>query len=73
MSFLWIFPSASNLGVYSILPLYLVKERGSTIILRTISWEFPVPAVHCPHCGRILNRSLWIPEDAEVEHPLLRD
>jgi MFS family permease len=28
MGFLWIFASGCSLGVYSILPLYLVKERG---------------------------------------------
>ncbi len=28
MSLLWILSSASSLGVYSILPLYLIKERG---------------------------------------------
>lgn len=28
MALLWILSSASSLGVYSILPLYLVKERG---------------------------------------------
>jgi NNP family nitrate/nitrite transporter-like MFS transporter len=28
MSLLWIFAAGSSLGVYSILPLYLIKERG---------------------------------------------
>ena len=28
MGFLWIFASGSCLGIYSILPLYLIKERG---------------------------------------------
>ena len=28
MGFLWIFASGSGLGIYSILPLYLIKERG---------------------------------------------
>jgi NNP family nitrate/nitrite transporter-like MFS transporter len=28
MGLLWIFSAASSLGVYSILPLYLIKERG---------------------------------------------
>ena len=28
IGFLWIFASASSLGIYSILPLYLIKERG---------------------------------------------
>jgi MFS family permease len=28
MGLLWIFASGSNLGIYSILPLYLIKERG---------------------------------------------
>jgi NNP family nitrate/nitrite transporter-like MFS transporter len=28
MGFLWIFSAASGLGIYSILPLYLIKERG---------------------------------------------
>jgi MFS family permease len=28
LGFLWIFASASSLGIYSILPLYLIKERG---------------------------------------------
>jgi len=28
LGFLWIFASASSLGIYSILPVYLVKERG---------------------------------------------
>jgi MFS family permease len=31
MGFLWIFSSASSSGIYSILPLYLVKERGADI------------------------------------------
>jgi NNP family nitrate/nitrite transporter-like MFS transporter len=28
LGFLWIFAAASSLGLYSILPLYLIKERG---------------------------------------------
>jgi NNP family nitrate/nitrite transporter-like MFS transporter len=28
LGFLWIFAAASGLGIYSILPLYLIKERG---------------------------------------------
>ena len=28
ISILWIFPAAANLGVYTILPLFLIKERG---------------------------------------------
>jgi MFS family permease len=28
ISFLWIFAAASNLGVYTILPLFLIKEKG---------------------------------------------
>jgi MFS family permease len=28
MGLLWIFSTASNMGVYSILPLYLIKEQG---------------------------------------------
>ncbi len=28
IGFLWIFAAASGLGIYSILPLYLIKERG---------------------------------------------
>jgi len=28
MGFLWIFSAASSLGIYSILPLYLIKEKG---------------------------------------------
>ncbi len=28
MGLLWIFSSASSLGIYFILPLYLIKERG---------------------------------------------
>lgn len=28
LGILWIFPAASCLGIYSILPLYLIKERG---------------------------------------------
>jgi NNP family nitrate/nitrite transporter-like MFS transporter len=28
MGLLWVFASGSNMGIYSILPLYLIKERG---------------------------------------------
>jgi MFS transporter, NNP family, nitrate/nitrite transporter len=35
MSLLWVFTSGSNLGVYSIMPLYLVKERGIDYYLAT--------------------------------------
>jgi NNP family nitrate/nitrite transporter-like MFS transporter len=28
MGLLWVFSAASSLGIYSILPLYLIKERG---------------------------------------------
>lgn len=30
---LWVFSAASNMGVYSILPLYLIKERGMDFVL----------------------------------------
>ena len=33
MGLLWMFSAASNLGVYSILPLYLIKERGMDFVL----------------------------------------
>lgn len=33
MGFLWIFATASCLGIYSILPLYLIKERGIDLYL----------------------------------------
>ena len=33
MGLLWMFSAASNLGVYSIVPLYLIKERGMDFVL----------------------------------------
>ena len=33
MGFLWIFASGSSSGIYSILPLYLIKERGIDLYL----------------------------------------
>ena len=45
MGILWIFASGSCIGVYSILPLYLIKERGIDFHLPTLYLESPVWAV----------------------------